>query len=102
MDKIALYPKEWNRFLGRRGILAWGIVPSSNEKIVSESVETLMERLEGGFEVLVGNGVNRERLLEASMITPSCTTSAMSVELSDLAFRYTSELSQRMRERYFS
>ena len=102
MDKIALYPKEWNRFLERGGILAWGIVPTSNEKIVSESVETLMERLEEGFEVLVGNGVNRERLLEASMITPSCTTSTMSVELSDLAFRYTSELSQRMRERYFS
>ena len=102
MDKIALYPKEWNRFLERGGILAWGIVPTSNEKIVSESVETLMERLEEGFEVLVGNGVNRERLLEASMITPSCTTSTMSVELSELAFRYTSELSQRMRERYFA
>jgi hypothetical protein len=100
-DKIALYPKEWNRFLERGGILAWGIVPTSNEKIVSESVETLMERLEEGFEVLAKNGVNRERLLEASMITPSCATSTMSVGLAEVAFRYTSELSQRMRERYF-
>lgn len=102
MDKIALYPKEWNQFLERGGMLAWGIVPTSNEKIVSESVEKLVERLEEGFELLVGNGVHRERLLQSSMITPSCATTTMSIELCELAFRYTCELAQRMRERYFA
>ena len=102
MDKIALYPKEWNQFLERGGMLAWGIVPTSNEKIVSESVEKLVERLEEGFELLVGNGVHREKLLQSSMITPSCATTTMSVELCELAFRYTHKLSQLMRERYFT
>jgi hypothetical protein len=102
MDKIGLYSKEWNQFLERGGILAWGIVPTSNEKILAENLETLRKRLEAGFETVIGNGVDREKLFAASMITPSCATSTMSVELSDLAFRYTSELSHQMRETYFS
>ena len=99
-DKIALYPKELRAFVERGGMLAWGIVPTSDEKIVRESVATLMLRLETDLEMLGKTGVDRQRLLQASMITPSCATSMMTLELGERAFQFTGEISQRMREKY--
>ena len=100
-DKIALYPQELNAFLERGGMLAWGIVPTADEKIVQESAETLMVRLEKDLQRLVNAGIDRQTLLQSSILTPSCATSIMSLELGERAFQFTSELSQRMREKYF-
>jgi hypothetical protein len=100
-DKIALYPKELKAFLERGGMLAWGIVPTSEEKIVQESADTLMGRLEKDLQLIVNGGIDRQTLLESSILTPSCATSMISPELGERAFRYTSEISRRMREKYF-
>ncbi len=99
-DKIALYPKELRAFLERGGMLAWGIVPTSDEKIVRERVGTLMSRLENSLDMLVNTGIDRQKLLHASMITPSCATSMMSLELGERAFHFTRQISERMREKY--
>jgi hypothetical protein len=99
-DKIALYPKELSEFLARGGMLAWGIVPTSDEKIAAESLDTLAARLENDLDRLIGQGVDEQTLVRSSMITPSCATSNMSVEMAEKAFRLTGELSQRMREKY--
>jgi hypothetical protein len=99
-DKIALYPKELNAFLGRGGMLAWGIVPTSDEKIVQESTATLMSKLERDLQMLMEGGIDRQTLIQSSILTPSCATSTMSLELGERAFQITSELSQRMREKY--
>jgi hypothetical protein len=99
-DKISLYPEDLKRFLGRGGMLAWGIVPTSDEKIVKENAETLQEKLEQRMQLLIDKGIDKQTLLLSSLITPSCATSSMSVELSAKAFRYTGEISLSMREKH--
>ena len=47
-DKIALYAKEFNRFLEKGGTIAWGIVPVADDLLSKESVQSLVEKLERG------------------------------------------------------
>jgi len=99
-DKIALYHKEFKSFLERGGMLAWGIVPVTNEVIVKESVQTLVGKLEKGIGLLVSKGIEEELLTSSSWLMPSCDTIMMTPELSDLAFNMTKEISYIMRSKY--
>ena len=98
---MSLYPGELKKFLERGGMIAWGIVPTTPGDIEGESPGSLVERLEQAIQLLVDKGIDRKMLLELSMITPSCQTITMSVELAERAFNFTREVSQRMREKYF-
>lgn len=99
-DKIALYHEEFKAFLERGGMLAWGIVPVTNELIAKENVQTLVERLEQGISLLVSKGVDEELLASSSWLLPSCDTIMMTPELADLAFNMTKEISHIMRSKY--
>ena len=87
-------------FLSRGGVLAWGIVPTS-EFTGRETVEGLMEKLEVGLRELAGKGISAEVLRETCLITPSCGMGLMSVEAAEKAMGLLAELSRRMREKYF-
>ena len=100
-EKVALYPRELKAFLERGGMLAWGLVPVAEETLRSESEERLMDRLEEGLELFVGRGIDRQELLERSFLTPCCATSTLSVAQAERAFRYTKNISTRMRRKYF-
>ena len=99
---MSLYPDTMNRFLERGGMIAWGIVPTPGSgDIADESPDSLMEKLEQILQSVIDRGVDKERLLELSWVGPSCSTSTMTVELSDRSYVFTKELSERMREKYF-
>ena len=99
-DKIALYHKEFKAFLERGGMLAWGIVPVTNELIGEESVQGLVERLERGIDLLARQGVDKEMIASSSWLMPCCDTVLMTPENSDLAFRMTREISEIMKTKY--
>jgi hypothetical protein len=96
-DKIALYPAEIRAFLERGGMLAWGIVPVAEEILRSESRQHLREKLEDGMELLIKEGIDRQKLLEQSFITPCCTTATLTVERAEQVFEYTQSISREMR-----
>lgn len=100
-EKIALYPREIKTFLERGGMLAWGIVPVAEETLRSESEDHLLEKLEEGMELLVKGGIDKQRLVEKSFLTPCCTTAALSVEQAEQVFHYTKNTSHEMRRKYF-
>src|SRR4030066_547100 len=50
LETLSLYPKELKAFLERGGILAWGIVPTS-EDILKENALSLVERFKKGIGV---------------------------------------------------
>jgi len=81
-------------------MLAWGIVPVTNEVIVKENVQTLVEKLEKGIGLLVSKGIEEELLTSSSWLMPSCDTIMMTPELADLAFNMTKEISYIMRSKY--
>jgi methionine synthase II (cobalamin-independent) len=97
LETIALYPKELRTFLERGGILAWGIVPTS-EAIQKEDSFTLIERFKKGIVALSQKGIDPS-LLQRVIITPSCGTAFLPVPLAERVCQVTAEVSRLLREK---
>ncbi|NOZ22068.1 MAG: hypothetical protein GXP25_13380 [Planctomycetes bacterium] len=77
-QSVSLYPDDIKAYLGRGGILAWGVVPTKpTEAIRSETTDSLEQRLLEGFGFLESKGVPRETLIAQGLLTPSCGTGPM-------------------------
>ncbi len=98
-ENLALFPEEVYAFIERGGMIAWGIVPTSRAAL-NETTETLVERLHEAMGLLVRKGIPFEKLLAASLITPSCGTGTLSPALAERIFALTAEVSAEMRRRY--
>ena len=96
---LTLYIDELKTFLERGGILAWGLVPTS-EKVLDLKSADLMTLFEQSMDSLVQKGVSKERLLQQAMITPSCGVGSCPVELAEKVYGLTLEVSLRLREKY--
>jgi hypothetical protein len=71
MDKLALYAAQVKEYINRGGVIAWGIVPS----IMLDGLPSAKELsgiLDKGLAELVKRGVDKERLMSQSILTPSC------------------------------
>jgi hypothetical protein len=100
MDKFSLYPEEVTAYLNRGGMFAWGIVPVGEEALASEDGDSLVERLEAGLEKIEKAGVEKKLLLKQSFITPACSTSNLSLEAAERAYRLTGSISESLKNRY--
>ena len=100
-DKLALYPEDMARFLERGGMLSWGIVPTSEDRIGEVDADGLVRRIKAGVQRLADKGVDRQRLLEQSLVTPCCTTATMSEAGSNRVFALTAEVARRLRAEHF-
>lgn len=89
---LSLYPEQIRSFLQRGGVLAWGIVPTS-EKVLTYDADQLAQMLNGHIETLVGKGIDRDALCKQIMITPSCGVGTLKVETAKKVYRLTQELS---------
>jgi hypothetical protein len=98
-ETIGLYPDAVKEHFGRGGMLAWGIVPTS-EAIRQQSVESLAERFERMMDKLSSKGIDKGLIVERAMITPSCGAGSMEAADAERVFELTSELSKVMRKRY--
>ena len=95
-ETIGYYPEKIKAFLEEHGVLAWGIVPTS-EKINQETPESLVKKLERSVENLVGKGIDRNLIWEKCLLTPSCGTGSLSVELSRKICHQLSQVSKLLR-----
>ncbi len=95
-DTISYYPEQVNGFLKKGGVIAWGIVPTS-EKILKETTDSLRIKLEDRIDNLARKGIDKDLIWEQCLLTPSCGTGSLSVELSDKIFQDLSHLSQELR-----
>jgi methionine synthase II (cobalamin-independent) len=97
-DQLLIYREALLRFLERGGVMAWGIVPTLNvEDLERETTETLFGQWQAKSARITELGVEREKLITQSLITPACGMGALSVELAKKALRLTRELSNRIR-----
>jgi hypothetical protein len=69
LETLSLYPKDLRAFLERGGILAWGIVPTS-EAVLKEDAQSLVKRFKEGVETLSKKGID-QTLLQRAILTPS-------------------------------
>jgi len=95
-DTITYYPEQVKAFLDKGGVLAWGIVPTS-EDINQETPESLVKKLEASMDNLAGKGIDKDLIRKQCLITPSCGTGSRTVELSEKIFDQLSHVSQILR-----
>jgi methionine synthase II (cobalamin-independent) len=96
LETLSLYPGELKAFLERGGILAWGIVPTS-EAVLKEDAQSLVKRFKEGVETLSKKGID-QALLQRAIITPSCGTASLSIPLAERVCQLTAEVSKRLKE----
>ena len=95
-ETIAYYSGPIKDYLERGGVLAWGIVPTS-AKIAAETPDTLLGRLRSAVDNLAGKGIPKSLIWEKCLVTPSCGTGSLPVDLSEKIFAHLSEVSRRLR-----
>lgn len=94
-SSLFIYARELREFIQRGGIIAWGIVPTS-EKAWEEKVDSLFARWYELFSELVRRGIPADKLHRQSMITPACGTGLLDPELTTRIYHLTRRLSERV------
>ena len=97
---LTLYPAEVKQFLDRGGAIAWGIVPNSEDNLNKETVASLKDRLEEAMSPFTRHGVPFRQLIEQALITPSCSLSYISEEVSAGTLELLADLSGKIRKQY--
>ena len=98
-EALALYPDEVAAFLERGGIIAWGIVPASDQ-VREETVDSLLDRFHQALSLLTAKGLKKDDLLASALIMPSCGCGSLSIETAEQVLALTSQLAQALHERY--
>jgi hypothetical protein len=96
-ETIAYYAEQVKNFLEKEGVLAWGIVPTS-EKINEETPEALVEKLKTVIKNLASKGVEESLIWKKCLLTPSCGTGSLSVELSEKVFHSLADVRRLLRQ----
>lgn len=95
-EAMALYPSALADFLGRGGMLAWGIVPSTAE-VCDVSVDDLVSRLAAVMELVGAQGIDSEQLKAQSMLTTSCGLGSLTEESAETALRTLADVAEMYR-----
>jgi methionine synthase II (cobalamin-independent) len=97
-DRFILYPELIRRFISAGKILAWGIVPTgSRDDIVRETVFSLADKWYEEIASVEALGIDRCRIVSQSLITPSCGTGTLPLELAEKVLQLTRGVSDRVR-----
>lgn len=98
-DRVVLYANELKDFINRGKVLAWGLIPTGgSDYIRKETASSLMERWKEYIRQLIERGLEKERLITQSLITPSCGTGSLTPELSERVMKLLKEVSDLLQE----
>jgi methionine synthase II (cobalamin-independent) len=99
---LPLYVAEVGHFLANSGAIAWGIVPTFEEPLASETVASLKDRLEDAMAPFARNtGISFRQLVRQSLLTPSCGLATLrGAEAAERALELLNGLSDVMRRKY--
>ena len=89
---VSTYIDGIKTFVNRGGVLAWGIVPTSADNLSEQTVATLKSRLQENMAYLVQKGIDPMKLSEQAMITPSCGTGTLPLDLAVKVHELTRDL----------
>ena len=99
-EGFVLYTKEIEAFLERGGVLAWGIVPTL-DYTGQETAEGLAAHLDELIGHLVGQGMDRSKIIEQSLLTPACGLGVLSVANAEAILNLLVETSRLVRGEQF-
>lgn len=96
-DSLLPYRGELTSFLERGGLLAWGIVPTS-DAAWGEHPDSLTDRLSSCWKELAQRGVPQELLRRQCLITPSCGTGLLTEALAGRIYELTAAVAEKLRK----
>jgi methionine synthase II (cobalamin-independent) len=99
---LSAYAADVRSFVSHGSVIAWGIVPNDEDHLVRESVASLKDRLEEAIAPFAKEAITFNKLVEQSLITPSCGLASLSPEAAEQALAFLAELSERVRGRYLA
>ncbi|MEW5819192.1 MAG: hypothetical protein AB1782_03295 [Cyanobacteriota bacterium] len=100
-DSILLYPEDIKQYLNNNCYIAWGLIPTLDPKQVEEAnLEKVVDIFEKTVQQLVEKGLNKDKILKQSIITPSCGTGSISVELAEKAIKLSRDVADFLRSKY--
>lgn len=95
-DNFVLFKEELIHYLDRGGILAWGIVPTSDAQIlIDTNADTLFSKWQEQLRVIAPFGLSPKKIMQQTLIAPSCGTGSLSPELAKKVLELTAEVSRR-------
>ena len=97
-DKFILFPDHIKKFLESGGILAWGIVPTSSpDNLEKETAHSLASAWQAQAGAVAKLGIKPSKVLSQSLITPSCGTGSLSLDLAKKVLGLTRQVSDTIR-----
>jgi len=101
-EVFASYSSSIKRFIDRGGVIVWGIVPTNYEPFEKEDLASLERKLEDVWNVLQKRGVDQERLLSRSLLSPAtcCLVNPDKEATVEKAFEIVDQLSEKLRKQY--
>lgn len=93
-ERLLIFAQDLEDFLkNSNGYIAWGIVPTESQLLATLEEEKLIERFETQLTVLSNRlNISPERVLERSLITPSCGMGSLSEEEVDKVLNFLEKL----------
>ena len=98
---FAKHLKEIKTYLNNGGKIAWGIVPTFDEKVLKALNYTgLVHKFADSVNYLTKNGIDEKLIIENSFISSSCGGGWLSEESAQYAMDLVKELSVHLRKRF--
>ncbi len=100
-DRFVTCREQIHSYLDRGGIIAWGIVPTSDQKdILAQTPELLATLWEEQAAQLARPQMDIAAILAQTLITPSCGTGSLSRELAERVLALTRDASRLIRHKF--
>ncbi|TBV83413.1 MAG: hypothetical protein EYX74_01200 [Desulfobulbaceae bacterium] len=100
-DRLIGSKKAIHTLLERDGILAWGLVPTAEPEAISrETAESLAVRWEQQAKQLTTDDWDLPRILQQSLITPSCGTGSLTPKTARRVLELTRDLAAILNSRF--
>jgi methionine synthase II (cobalamin-independent) len=97
-DRFILYADAIKGFLQKGGILAWGVVPTTDPEVINTiTVDQLAQMWNDQVDQIIALGFEKEVVASQSLITPSCGLGALSPPVAQRVLELTRDLSERLR-----
>ncbi|MCL2711720.1 MAG: hypothetical protein FWD37_00375 [Methanomassiliicoccaceae archaeon] len=97
---IMMFADDVSKFLEKGGTLSWGLIPSTDDAIVSENADNLVKLFKEHIAMMVKKGIDEELLIKRSMITPQCGLGGVEKKNADKALDMLFDVSVAMKKAY--
>jgi len=99
-DEFLLYHEDIKRFLSRGGVIAWGVVPTNEDKKIKPEPAKLVEIVDRAMHHLSAKGCDKKTVAKHSLVTPSCGMGTLDESGALGVIDLLGRVSEHLREKY--